>query len=295
LETATKSVDSITAQIAQVTSDQNLYLGIMSKDKTDLETRLALKLTTIPNTIAAWQAVHTYVVDNVVRPLTPNGFVYYTSTGGLSDSVEPIWPTTPGDTVVDGSVTWECESLAISYGSTYGVSNNTDWQIKMQPADVSIYQYQNTIIDVKTFALASTSDTPRTYRNIVSGFSQSLSWVRVGIQGHNTGIVTIVNVSIAERDGATQNIIPGTMKFFTFYGSERININPGVVEYTDWLEYDLDSSKTYFITMFVESSYFTYSGTGSLYYRNGDYSLEENWGTSGSSLGQTRSIKVIQG
>lgn len=296
LANAIKSVNSITAQIAQVTGDQNLYLGIMAKDKTDLEARLALKLTTLPTTTGAWQATHTYSAGEVVRPTVANGYVYYTAAGGTSAGVEPTWPTTPGDDVDDDTVNWVCQSLTVSYGSSYGVSNITDWQILMQPSGVSIYQYQNTIVDARTYSLGSDSNGMRTVRNIVTGLSQSLDWVRIGIQAHSTYMTTVVNVSIGERDGSTQNIVPGTHAFFKFYGSERININPGLVEYSDWLDYSIDNAKTYFITMFIESAYHTSSGADQYYYRMGDYSLEENWGTSGSGpIGITRSIKVIQG
>ncbi len=44
--------------------------------------------------------------ESMVRPSTANGFYYYCSGAGTSDSVEPTWPTTVGDTVIDGSVTW---------------------------------------------------------------------------------------------------------------------------------------------------------------------------------------------
>lgn len=44
--------------------------------------------------------------ESLVRPSTPNGFYYYPSVSGESDVTEPAWPTTAGDTVVDGTVTW---------------------------------------------------------------------------------------------------------------------------------------------------------------------------------------------
>lgn len=298
LDSATRTVAQLTATITTLTEDDTLYKAILSESKTNLEAILATKLISLPSTPAisrpTWESIHAYGAE-VVLPTTPNTFVYYTSGGGISAGVEPVWPLVPGNTVVDGTVTWECESLAISYGTTYNVSNISDWQIRAQPADVSIYQYQNTIADAKTYVVIDSNNGNITYRNIVSGFSQSLNWVRIGIQGHSTNATTVINVSISERSGATQDIVPGTMEFFEFSGSNRVNINPGVIQYTDWLEYDVDSAKTYFITIFVDGLYFTYNGSGNLYYRNGDYSLEENWGITGSSLGQTGSIKVIQG
>lgn len=301
---ASKDLDGLTKQlagmdesIAKWTEDDTLYKGMKDNTKSSLESRLAVKLTTLPTTTDAWQASHTYVAGSVVRPTVANGYLYYSASGGVSGGVQPVWPTTPGDTVLDGTVTWVCESLGIVYGPTYNVTNISDWEIQLQPAGVSIYQYQASVVDAKTYSVNSGSFSgQKTVRNIVSGFSQSLDWVRIGIQGHSTYMTTVVNVSIGERDGATQNIVPGTFALFAFLGSDRKDINPGIIEYTDWLEYALDSAKTYFITMFVESMYHTYSGAGQQFYRSGNYSLEENWGTSGSGpTGSTSSLKIVQG
>jgi hypothetical protein len=362
LTTLTSSLASINANIILWTEDDTLYKAIRDKDRTDLEARLAIKLTTLPNTIDAWQATHTYLAEESVRPVTANTFVYSTSAGGTSGGAEPVWPIIVGDTVVDsGGVEWECGSLAITYDTSkgYGINNISAWQIRNQTIDIAVYQYQNTVADAKTYGgLTDFADGNKTYRNVVSGFSQSLNWVRIGIQGHSTYVTTITNLSIGERLLGTANvavtttntsltdtrlampidvyigsvitcngktmtvtandatsftcaswsgggnpgngfawstfsIVDGTMEFFQFSGSNRVNINSGVIGYTDWLEYDVDSAKTYFITMFVESLYGT-KGAGSYYSRNGDYSLEENW-ASGTLVAETRSIQVIQG
>jgi hypothetical protein len=56
----------------------------------------------------AWLLVGAYV-----RPTAPNGFIYQAAsftggTGGNTGTTEPAWPTVPGDTVVDGTITWQC-------------------------------------------------------------------------------------------------------------------------------------------------------------------------------------------
>lgn len=54
--------------------------------------------------LAKWAATHTYAAPS--RIVDSNGDVEVTTAGGTSAGSHPIWPTTAGDTVLDGSVTW---------------------------------------------------------------------------------------------------------------------------------------------------------------------------------------------
>jgi hypothetical protein len=49
-----------------------------------------------------------YVVGDVVRPTTGNGYVYQAIVAGTSAGSAPTWPTVIGQTVTDGGVTWAC-------------------------------------------------------------------------------------------------------------------------------------------------------------------------------------------
>lgn len=71
---------------------------------------------------AAWAASTVYSAlfgrfgPSFVTPLTENGFFYQvTATTGdaMSGSMEPTWPTTIGNTVVDNHVTWTCVGHAL--------------------------------------------------------------------------------------------------------------------------------------------------------------------------------------
>lgn len=50
----------------------------------------------------------TSALGTVVRPTTHNGYVYELTTAGGTDSTEPTWPTTPGDSVDGGNNVWIC-------------------------------------------------------------------------------------------------------------------------------------------------------------------------------------------
>jgi hypothetical protein len=66
----------------------------------------------------AWAPATAYTVGQFRRPTTPNGFRYEVTAilgTGTSGGVEPVWPTTPGSTVIDNpganQVTWACRVL----------------------------------------------------------------------------------------------------------------------------------------------------------------------------------------
>ena len=58
--------------------------------------------------VSTWTATTTIPYHAVIKPTVPNSRYYSTLGGGVTGSVEPTWPTTPGVTVVDGTVTWTC-------------------------------------------------------------------------------------------------------------------------------------------------------------------------------------------
>jgi len=73
------------------------------------------RTTTAANSWAVQRAnSFAYVVGDVVRPATPNGFLYRATNSGTSGGSIPSFPTTLGQTVVDGGVTWECYGIAIT-------------------------------------------------------------------------------------------------------------------------------------------------------------------------------------
>ena len=67
----------------------------------------------------AWQASNAYSLGDPVRPTARTGYVFECTTAGTSGGSEPgSWPTTPGNTQADGSVTWTCRAnYALAVGA----------------------------------------------------------------------------------------------------------------------------------------------------------------------------------
>ena len=72
----------------------------------------SLSLGWIADTSLAAAAVSTaYVLNELRRPATANGFIYQVIQAGTSSGTAPTWPTTVGATVTDGTVVWACVGI----------------------------------------------------------------------------------------------------------------------------------------------------------------------------------------
>lgn len=59
-----------------------------------------------------WRANEAYGLGEYIRPNRATGYSYECTTAGSSGAREPVWPTSIGATVPDGSVTWTCAPAA---------------------------------------------------------------------------------------------------------------------------------------------------------------------------------------
>lgn len=70
-----------------------------------------------------WNATTAYSLgDEAIPDASQNGYTYEVTTAGTSGGSEPTWPTTLGNTVVDGTVTWTCVRTD-QYMSYRGIEN----------------------------------------------------------------------------------------------------------------------------------------------------------------------------
>ena len=74
-------------------------------------------VTSVPLTLSNWTASHAYVAGDRVKPTTGNGFYYQAVNSGTSSGTQPTWPIYLGNTVTDGTVTWEAKGYTNSASS----------------------------------------------------------------------------------------------------------------------------------------------------------------------------------
>ena len=76
----------------------------------------------VNNTYSTWAATTAYSLGNRRVPTVANGYYYEVTVAGTSAGVQPTWPTTIGNTVVDGTVTWICRGRYNNYPTTTSAS-----------------------------------------------------------------------------------------------------------------------------------------------------------------------------
>jgi hypothetical protein len=245
------------AEIAKQTSNQTLYQAMMDKAKVDLENRLT----------------------SVKLPLVIAGSL------GVPPGPYPL--------------------AVIAYGSNYPsayTGDLSDWAIKDVPGGTTVYAYSvGTVVLWSAPGAASDSgatEAQLTIRVQIAGLSLNTTSIRAKFIGNTAfGPTVIENAYIGERSGATRNVVPGTLAQFLFSGSPDLSIPMGGEIYSDWLTFNIDMTKQYFISSATSDTpgpNRRFALTGSDYYRNGDFSATEYWGTSGAALGNSRNFYSLE-
>ncbi len=62
----------------------------------------------------AWAAGRAQAVGDLAVPAPANGLTYTAVQAGTTGATAPTWPTAPGRTVVDGTVTWRCQGAVVA-------------------------------------------------------------------------------------------------------------------------------------------------------------------------------------
>lgn len=154
---------------------------------------LILRLTA--NGAATWTASTAYSVGALAYPTTKNGFVYECTVAGTSGATEPTWPTTEGDTVTDGTVTWQ--AVAEPNNSLGGTAGTT------QVSSTAL----NNIFDDVTAAEATAGDVEYRAIDLYNSGDAAATAVNIWISSETTSPDTQLDMGIeASPVGSTTSI-----------------------------------------------------------------------------------------
>ena len=112
LHTSTYALNRLTHDYVDDLTNELATAGGYTQGGVQLSTK------TITTTVAdswgdQWAGTTAVEADYIVRPTTGNTFLYRVVVAGTTGGSEPSWPTVIGQTVSDGTVTWECVARAI--------------------------------------------------------------------------------------------------------------------------------------------------------------------------------------
>ena len=85
----------------------------------------AWQIEKVNNTYSVWAGTTAYSLGNRRIPTVANGYYYEVTVAGTSAAGEPVWPTTIGNTVTDGTVTWICRGRYNNFPTTTSSSVKT--------------------------------------------------------------------------------------------------------------------------------------------------------------------------
>jgi hypothetical protein len=103
--------------VSGITSFNSAAHNFNTTSTTVAVTRISADIFTYTITATTQIPVGTATIQRqevAVTPITKNGRKYICTTAGTSGASEPTWPTTVGNTVVDGTATWTCSELSLS-------------------------------------------------------------------------------------------------------------------------------------------------------------------------------------
>lgn len=137
--TAAQSSGAVTGENKSVLPDRYYQLGASTSNPSGV--RKVTGVTVVGKTASNWLANTAYVVgDRVKKTSSPTHIFVCTVAGTSANPTEPTWPSTIDATVVDGTVTWRCETLiTLVEGTDYSVDTDLARVYALPGARLSAY------------------------------------------------------------------------------------------------------------------------------------------------------------
>lgn len=165
--------------------------------KTSLDPSYVMQLLTSqqwsPNvTYQAYQYVRGIPASPDDAPYPFQNFQYVCLIGGISGTTEPTWPVVVGDTVTDGTITWQCRSLTekvpFTIGLVDGVPSVVMSQAFIEDASIKTAQIHDLAADKITAGTLAVGNDIQVGSKLWGGFSEyanpdAVSGFWVGMDG----------------------------------------------------------------------------------------------------------------
>lgn len=167
------------------------------KGKTSLDPAYVMQLLTSQQ----WSPNSTYQSYQYVRgiPASPDdapfpfqNFQYVCLVGGISGTTEPTWPVIVGDTVADGTITWQCrpltEKVPFTIGNVDGVPSVVMSQAFIEDASIKTAQIHDLAADKITAGTLAVGNDIQVGSKLWGGFSEyanptAVSGFWIGLDG----------------------------------------------------------------------------------------------------------------
>jgi hypothetical protein len=157
-----------------------------------------------------WQKTTNYNVGQKV--LVSNAGVLYTAVAtikGTSGAAPPIWPTTAGSTVGDGSVTWTSQGATTVTNTSWAANHNYALHDRIVVTVGTLIYYQ-----AATTAGTSGATQPTTWNTTLDGTTtdNTVTWTNIGIPYS----------ALASTDGTSGIIIDNIVSSGTLAGTSQV-------------------------------------------------------------------------
>jgi len=152
--------------------------------------------------VVAWTATTTIPYSAITKPTVPNGYYYAAvAGGGVTGSVQPVWPIIAGNTVVDGTVTWVCRGIVTNLTAQIRVASTSAGNARAQITNnlvgvgnigiattyLNNSDVSNNTVGADLYGLRETNGTNIQYRNNLIETSGAVAITGFGATSHGVG------------------------------------------------------------------------------------------------------------
>ena len=181
-----------------IDSQGNATIVDMESIEEDIETLYGVKIARVYITYDNYQADKYYRVGEFMKlPDSNRGIFKLEEIIKRSGESEPTWPTTVGETVIDGNIVWKCREQQTGIGEQWATKSSYTMGDIVLPTEGNGYMY-----DFSNYAGTSGAEEPSAEESKVVAYDDELIWFQI-----------TRNASAKEWKASTQFVIGDIVNF----------------------------------------------------------------------------------